>query len=209
MTDFTGKQLQILQTAEKLFSEKGYDGTSVRDIAEEANVNIAMISYYFGSKEKLMEVVFEQRTEHVKLQVASLLNNEKLTPSQKIDTLVNEYIDRIVDKEKFIKIMMCEQVINKNPVVSKLIYDMRKKNTQEITRLIKEGQQSGVFKKNIDVPLMMSTLIGTVSQTMASIDYYREHHKMIKKEVNPFDETVKKRLSNHLKLLFKVLIHEV
>lgn len=50
MTDFNDKQIEILLVAEKLFSEHGFDGTSIRDIAKEANINIAMISYYFGSK---------------------------------------------------------------------------------------------------------------------------------------------------------------
>ncbi|HNO01068.1 MAG TPA: TetR family transcriptional regulator, partial [Chitinophagaceae bacterium] len=43
-----------MKKAEKLFAEKGYNGTSVRDIAEKAGINLAMVSYYFGSKEKLL-----------------------------------------------------------------------------------------------------------------------------------------------------------
>ena len=45
------KQLHILLVAEELFALHGFDGTSVRDIAEKAGVNLAMISYYFQSKE--------------------------------------------------------------------------------------------------------------------------------------------------------------
>ena len=50
--ELNDKQIQILETAEKLFSENGFDGTSVRQIAKAAEVNIAMISYYFGSHPK-------------------------------------------------------------------------------------------------------------------------------------------------------------
>ncbi|MBF2093022.1 helix-turn-helix transcriptional regulator, partial [Flavobacterium psychrophilum] len=57
MTDFNDKQIEIILVAEKLFAEKGFDGTSIRDIAKTAGINIAMISYYFGSKEKLLESV--------------------------------------------------------------------------------------------------------------------------------------------------------
>jgi AcrR family transcriptional regulator len=41
---------KILAAARKKFAEQGYEGTSVRQIASEADVNIAMISYYFGGK---------------------------------------------------------------------------------------------------------------------------------------------------------------
>ncbi|RYD90762.1 MAG: TetR/AcrR family transcriptional regulator, partial [Sphingobacteriales bacterium] len=56
---YNEKQLQIMRTAESLFAQKGYDGASVRDIAEAAGVNSAMISYYFGSKEGLIKALFE------------------------------------------------------------------------------------------------------------------------------------------------------
>ena len=44
----------------KIFAEKGYDSTNIQDIVKEANVNIAMISYYFGGKEYLYQEVFKQ-----------------------------------------------------------------------------------------------------------------------------------------------------
>ncbi len=61
MTDKTDKKEHILTVAEQLFGDKGFDGTSVRDIAHGADVNLAMISYYFGSKEKLLEALIEYR----------------------------------------------------------------------------------------------------------------------------------------------------
>src|SRR4051812_9252444 len=77
-TENTDKKTQIIYTAEQLFSKKGFNGTSVREIAKEAGINIAMISYYFGSKEKLMEAVFERRSNNVRFQVEALLQDEKL-----------------------------------------------------------------------------------------------------------------------------------
>ncbi|MFD0849730.1 TetR/AcrR family transcriptional regulator [Sphingosinicella xenopeptidilytica] len=51
----------ILDVSERLFAKKGYSGTSMREIAENASVNQGLITYYFGSKEGLFEAVFKRR----------------------------------------------------------------------------------------------------------------------------------------------------
>jgi AcrR family transcriptional regulator len=60
------KKEKIIQSATKLFSTQGFEGTSVREIASDAGVNVAMINYYFGSKEKLFESVVEYRAAFLK-----------------------------------------------------------------------------------------------------------------------------------------------
>ena len=55
------KREQIIETTLQLFAEKGFEGTSIRDIAEKASVNVAMVNYYFGSKEKLFEKIIEHK----------------------------------------------------------------------------------------------------------------------------------------------------
>lgn len=203
------KQTNIIATAERLFSLKGYDGTSVRDIADEAGVNIAMISYYFGSKEKLMEALFHQRSNNLKLRIASLLQDELKTPLEKMNLLVDEYIDRAMEKQQFFKIMVCEQVINKNPVIINLIYELKKTNTEEVSKLVRSGQEKGDFKKNVDVMLLMSTLFGPVTHMMLTLEYYKEYNQLEQIPDDQFYEQVKKKLSNHIKFLFKAqLIYE-
>src|SRR4030095_4095794 len=76
--EYNEKQVQIMETAEILFAEKGFNGTSVRDIAEKASVNLAMISYYFGSKDKLLEALFSFRGESIKLKLESMIENKEL-----------------------------------------------------------------------------------------------------------------------------------
>ena len=205
--EYSDKQKQIILTAERLFYEKGYEGTSVRDIADEAGVNIAMISYYFGSKEKLMEALFAQRTTHIKLKVESLLQNDKRTPLEKVEDLADDYINRIIDKHGFFKIMLCEQLANKNTVIISFINDLKRRNTEEFGKLIKDGQQKGAFKKDIDVLLLMNTLIGSVTQTMITLDYYREYQQLTDVSDNQFYDIVRQKLSVHIKFLFKALLN--
>ena len=51
---------RLLDSAEGLFCEHGFKGTSIRDIAASAGCNIASVNYYFGSKEKLYEEVWHR-----------------------------------------------------------------------------------------------------------------------------------------------------
>ncbi len=63
---------RILKVAEELFSKNGFDGTSVDSIAKEANVNKALIYYYFDSKEDIIISIFENvqedLIEHLKVE---------------------------------------------------------------------------------------------------------------------------------------------
>lgn len=52
---------RLLDAAEKLFSEHGFEGTSVRDIAGAADCNIAAVNYYFGGKDKLYTEVWRRQ----------------------------------------------------------------------------------------------------------------------------------------------------
>jgi AcrR family transcriptional regulator len=51
---------RILETAIELFAERGFDQTSVRDITQAAEVNLAAINYHFGSRDQLIEAVAER-----------------------------------------------------------------------------------------------------------------------------------------------------
>lgn len=62
---------RIFLAAEQLFAERGFDGVSVRDIVQTADVNLAALSYHFGSKSELLLSVFRKRTKE--------LNRERLT----------------------------------------------------------------------------------------------------------------------------------
>jgi AcrR family transcriptional regulator len=51
---------RILDAAKRLFAQKGFEATSVRQICEEAGANVALVSYHFGGKEKLLYAIFDR-----------------------------------------------------------------------------------------------------------------------------------------------------
>jgi AcrR family transcriptional regulator len=204
--EFNDKQIQIIEAAEELFADRGFDGTSVRDIAESAGVNLAMISYYFGSKEKLMEAMFTYRGEHYKLTLQNIIKNDSLNSMQKVEKLIDEYIDRIFKKKCFHKVMVREQMTNKNGAVSKLIYQLKEGNQALVKQLIQQGQKKGDFKKNVDPSFLMMTLVGTASQLMTAQHFYRDLNNLQSLSNEEFEKHIKKKLSAYLKTLFKAML---
>ena len=201
--EYNEKQVQIMEAAERLFAENGFDGTSVRDISEKAGVNLAMISYYFGSKEKLMESLFVYRGHSITLQLKTMLQDKRMSSLQKVYGLIDSYMDKIMKLQCFHKIMSREQMADVKGATTKLIHDLKKKNQELVQQLISEGQKNGEFKKNIDVPMLMATLIGTTAHIVTTQHYYRKLNNLEDMSDDEFERHIKKKLSNYLKSLFK------
>lgn len=204
--EYSGKQLQIIESAEQLFASKGYDATSVRDIAQEASVNIAMISYYFGSKEKLLHAVFEKRTANLRLKIENLLQDATITPWQKINIVIDDYIEKMFQQQQFHKIMVREQLLDKNNEVASLIHETKKRNLNIVKQLIQEGQKSGDFKKNVDIPMMMVTLTGVCVHLIATQHFYKEMNNLGDISEMELQKILKKKVSQHLKNIFKSIL---
>ena len=60
MTKNNSTEQKIFEAATQLFLEKGVDRTSVREIATKANINLALMNYYFRSKENLFDAIFSK-----------------------------------------------------------------------------------------------------------------------------------------------------
>ena len=66
---------KIKEAAKKVFLKKGYAATRTRDIAEEAGINLALLNYYFRSKEKLFDLIMLEKLEKFFGVIAPVLNN--------------------------------------------------------------------------------------------------------------------------------------
>jgi len=99
------KKEHILEAAEELFAQKGFEGTSVRELAKKAKINVAMISYYFGSKEKLFESLVEYRAGFMREKLQLINREESMDPMSKIERLIDFYVDRVAGNSRFSRIL--------------------------------------------------------------------------------------------------------
>jgi AcrR family transcriptional regulator len=206
MTEFNDKQLDILQAAEILFAEEGFDGASIRSIAKAAHVNIAMISYYFGSKEKLLEALIIQRTSGMKMQLESIFK-EDLLPTQKVERLVDLYISRINKNKCMYQIMHFELSTKKRILNMESFMEMKKENTNIFNKIIEDGQQKGAFRKDINVALIPTTILGTLTHFHTNKLYFQKTLNLETEE--KFEHYIETELTKHIKQTIKALLaHE-
>ena len=191
------KKEQILQIALNMFGEKGFEGTSIRDLSAEAGINIAMISYYFGSKDKLFEQVIEYKTAYLKTIFLEISQNDSLSHIEKVDAVISHLVDRIFSFPPFHRLIHRELSLNHRQGSKNGMIDTLLGNSFLIRDILNDGIKKGHFQK-IDVELSVATLFGTISQLTISEELCR---KMIKRDedFHPYeDKKFRKRIVEHL-----------
>ena len=114
---------KIKAAAKKVFMTKGFDGCSVRDIAKEVGSNVALLNYYFRSKEKLFELIFEGAMSDF-LQSMMAVFSSDLTLREKLELIIDQEFDFFMEhpelpmfilhsiQQKNVKIPMPREVVH-------------------------------------------------------------------------------------------------
>lgn len=110
---------KIKAAATKVFIEKGFASTKTRDIAEEANINIASLHYYFRSKEKLFDIVISEALKKFSDGIDGVFNSDQPL-QEKIKMFAGGFID-------FLKA---------NPFVPIFIMSESQKNPQKVNEMM-------------------------------------------------------------------------
>ena len=88
----TETEFKILEAARRVFIYKGYAGARMQEIADEAQINKALLHYYFRNKEKLFETIFDEAFSTFVPAIQDIINSE-ITPSQKIELFIDTYLE--------------------------------------------------------------------------------------------------------------------
>lgn len=129
----TSTEEKIKEAARIVFYRKGFAATRTRDIAEEADINLALLNYYFRSKAKLFEIIMLETMAGFFQSLLVVLNTEKTSLEQKVEEVVARYIDLIIKEPEIPTFIISELRNNPNLLLQKIP--------------LKEVIQSSVFLK--------------------------------------------------------------
>lgn len=194
--------------AEKLFAANGYNGTSVRDIAAKAKVNVSMISYYFGSKENLMEELFKWRMEEGLNFAKNIVENNDLTEIEKIDAFIDNFVNRVQRLRDFFLLVHTQQVISQNKNIQNFLRASKINYIEINQKIVEIGLEKGIFTKRPSFHLLQCTISGTIFNAMHGIKMYKEY---LKKNNADFDEKLYEsqyfqEAAAHVKTVVRALI---
>jgi len=89
-------EAQIKEAARRVFTSKGFAATRTRDIAEESGVNLALINYYFRSKENLYNIIMVEQVQLFLHSVTGILNDPTTSLFTKLEIAIDHYIDMLI-----------------------------------------------------------------------------------------------------------------
>jgi AcrR family transcriptional regulator len=104
----TSTEAKIKAAARKVFHKKGFAATRTRDIAEEAGLNLALLNYYFRSKEKLFEQIMLETMFGFMQNMALVFNDEGTSLEKKVELMADKYIDLMLKEPEIPLFIMSE-----------------------------------------------------------------------------------------------------
>lgn len=169
---FTDKQIRILDVAEELIAQKGFDGTSVRDISSKANINVAMISYYFGSKEKMLAYLYQYRVQKTRenfAEFAEIIREGK--PEMQMKEIVKFIVNQMFKYSYFHGFV--RQEIRHTELLKDELLEFYRTTVEKIDDVVKKGVASGVFHHAPKPEDILTTIIGPAVFVIRNRGFYQ------------------------------------
>jgi AcrR family transcriptional regulator len=152
-------RIALLDSGRKLFSHKGFAGTSVREIAADAGANLSAVTYHFGSKEALYGFVVESMVAPLADQLVAAASTTG-APLDRAERVVRRHFDYLADHPELPRLMI-RSLLDSGQLPA-TAYRHVGRLFASLTALIHEGQQDGTMRKGL--PIVMA--VGMMSPTL-------------------------------------------
>lgn len=147
---------KILESARRVFHKKGMYGARMQEIADDAGINKALLHYYFRSKSKLFEVVFQDSARKMFQQVFNTLDS-KLPLLKKIEKFIHCYID-IVSKYSYLPAFIIHEINQNSPRVKKILENLKENVVLTLLNEIREHQNKGKIAKGDPLQILVNII---------------------------------------------------
>jgi AcrR family transcriptional regulator len=188
----------IFETAQDVFTEKGFDGTRMEEISQRAGINKALLHYYYRTKEKLFTAIFEKVMGDFFSNMIEIMESEKPL-FEKIEYFVENYINLIL-KNPHIPVFIINE-LNRNPQRLLSIFELTpivKKNIigkleELIQKEIKKGTIRAIKTEELIINIISLCIFPIIAKPIitgiifrGNANNYSSFIELRKKEVSKF-----------------------
>jgi AcrR family transcriptional regulator len=168
---YQAKRAELLQIAGTVFKEKGFEATTLNDIAEHFGTDRAAIYYYFASKKELFQEVFHATAKKVldeNIAEAARIAATDLGAHQKLRLLLEHQIKSYEKNYPYVFVYIQEDMgkvaFQKTPWAREMVRKTRRFEGI-VSDIVVAGVQDGTFRDDLPVPLVLKALFGMVNWT--------------------------------------------
>lgn len=199
--DYNERKKEILDTAQRLFYENGYEQTSVNTIIEEIGISKGTFYYYFKSKEELLDSLVERSAVDVTELIKKITDDDKLNALQKLNQIFLVSGRWKVSNWDIVLIMLEVIYRDENIIIR---HKMNEKSielvTPELVKVVKQGVSEGTF--NTPFPDEVAELILRIGDALSNssarflleLSKKPENITLIKKNISLYENAVEKIL---------------
>ncbi|HOP04369.1 MAG TPA: TetR/AcrR family transcriptional regulator [Tenuifilaceae bacterium] len=197
----TSTREKILATATELFLKKGVDRVGVREIAAKADINLSLMNYYFKSKEKLLELIFENLISEKATVLKNILESD-ISLFDKIKQYTSAYIDMLLDNPLLVSFVL--SVLHRNPDKLKgMTSVVNLYNTEKFCMHLKAEAEAGNVREVTPEQFYVS-MLSLIIFPFAIKDLIVDRNKFKKKEYVEFIRNRKDFIADMLIQYLKV-----
>lgn len=166
--DYKVKRDELVQTASRLFAERGYKSTTLAQIAEVAGVDRATIYYYVASKEELFREAVQDLVDKNAAEAQRIFRDKTLDPKQKLAQLVEALMCSYEAHYPHMYVYIQEEMHEVAGDTSEWAQTMSRHTQRWETifiKLVNEGMTQNIFRSDIPVSISVNALFGMLNWT--------------------------------------------
>jgi|Deesub1362A_J573_1020465.scaffolds.fasta_scaffold00673_21 AcrR family transcriptional regulator len=157
-----GKRERILRAAVKVFAQKGYFGSRVSDIAEEAGIAYGLVYHYFKNKEELLLALFQESWDLLLRRIREV-RASPLGAREKLRQIAAFLLKGFRADPERMEVLVVE-VIRSSKILKGQTLEMIREAFHLLEEIVEEGKREGVVRKDLDSRLATSILYGALDQ---------------------------------------------
>lgn len=150
MTHANVQRAKILEQAEKFFWEKGYDKTSMKDIARANGFNAGNIYYYFPSKEAILYAILSGQMQELNSSIEHLENDESGDPIEQLRTVIVEHMKLTLGPWRISGMLFDMELRSLLPEHKNQVIKLRDTYDCILRKVLQNGINKGVFSANLN-----------------------------------------------------------